>query len=471
MKSSHLAIPAAAGLLLSLAACDKDISEIGSSVSRGEVAIVVDSLIYKLDAYPEYRAEYDSRSTATLIGRISAKEYGDLKCAFVSQLLPATSIGIPDSIGREKVDSMRMVINVLRGDLTGDSLAPQQLKVYALTKSLPSDLTNRFDPTGYYNPSKPLGTRSYALNALGKNDTVYVKSKSIDISVPLPTAMALDVFDAYRTNPSIFEWPQDFAKRFPGIYVEPTFGRGCIANVNTVNFYLYYHYPTTTTVIENDEAVAKVITKKDSVSLFTVAPEVSSANILRYDVSDYIKGMADTGYSLTTSPGGYVTRIKFPADKIIESYRNSNSTMGVVSNLTFAIPAQPIENSLNIGVPPFLALIKTSEIEAFFRENRIPDNKTSFWSTYDSTTGRYRFTSMRDYILDLMESGKQLTEEDMDFTILPVNIVTEIETNQYTGESKTYVVRCSQYMTRPTMVRLDTDNSVICFTYSLQTIK
>lgn len=54
---------------------------------------------------------------------------------------------MPDSA---QVDSMKLVLSVPRGQLTGDSLAPQQLRAFQLSKSLPLDINNTFDPTGYY---------------------------------------------------------------------------------------------------------------------------------------------------------------------------------------------------------------------------------------------------------------------------------------------------------------------------------
>ena len=112
----------------------------------------------------------DTRSTTNLLGRISVPEYGDLHCSFVSQLLSTARLDIPDSIPISQIDSMKLVLYVPRGELTGDSLAPQQLKAYRLTKTLPSDINNHFDPTGYYDPTSTLGSRSFTISALGMRD-------------------------------------------------------------------------------------------------------------------------------------------------------------------------------------------------------------------------------------------------------------------------------------------------------------
>ena len=469
MKLTRIALPAF--LLLAMTACDDDTSVIGSSLSKGEVVITIDSITHAVEAWPEYRPEYDSRSSSTLLGRLSVDSYGDLRCSFVAQLLPSTSLGIPDSIMANRVDSLRMMVRVARGGFTGDSLAPQQLKVYALTKQLPSDLTNKFDPTGYYDPESPLGVRTYTLTALSKTDSSFYKDKYIDIPVKLPDSYASRIFVAYHTKPSLFAWPSTFAQSYPGIYVEQTFGRGCVANLASVNFYLYYHYPYQEPYTEDGTVNYRIVTKRDSVSLLTIAPEVTSANCITYRPGAEIERLAGEKKALITTPGGYVTRMKFPADEIIADYRSHDSSLGIVSRLSFEIPAQQVTNSHGIGIPTTLLMVKTSELASFFNENRIPDDKTSFWARYNSTTGRYSFTGMRDYILSLMESGQTPSESDMDFTLVPVAITTEEETNLYTQEVTTYVTRCAPYMQKPSMAILDTDHSVIVFTYSTQTMK
>ena len=458
--------------LASFVACDDEVSQIGSSLSRGEVEIFLDSLEYDIEAAPVYLSDYDARSTTDLIGRINVPEYGSLRCSFIGALMPATSINIPDSIPREFIDSLRMIVAVPRGHLTGDSLAPQQLKVYTLNRQLPADVSNSFDPSEYYDPSRPLATASYALTKLNLQDTLFRKGIAIEIPVRLPKESALQVYDRYKSDPSIFEWPATFAKVFPGIYIEPSFGRGCIANVGAVDFYLYWHHLKTETKVETDGTVIKKeVVVKDSVSVFSTAPEVVCANLIDYEPSQAIRSMAAAGRHIITTPGGYALRIKFPAEKIISDYQNKEHSMSMISGLSFAVPASPVKNDFGINAAPYLAMIKTSELDSFFSSNKVPDNVTSFWAPYNGVSGRYSFTSMRQYILDLIAKGSAITDDDCDFTLVPVNIVSESETNSYTGVTTTTVTRCMPYMLAPTMTELFAQRSIICFTYSLQTIK
>ncbi|MCM1505488.1 MAG: DUF4270 domain-containing protein, partial [Muribaculum sp.] len=229
-------------LALSTLSCDDEVSPIGGSIAGGEVSIQVDSL-FEVQGNSVACPVFDSKTRAFMIGRLYAEDYGDLDCSFVAQLMPGLSMEIPDSIGETNLAGMKLRLQYSNDAFTGDSLMPQQLTVYRLNKQLPSDINSGFDVSGYYDEANPLGKKTFTASALGANDTVYKKSYRT-VYVDMPREMAVDVFRQYRTNPSMFQWPAEFAKYFPGIYVKSTFGRGLVVNFTTADFNLYYRYKT-----------------------------------------------------------------------------------------------------------------------------------------------------------------------------------------------------------------------------------
>ena len=496
---------AAGAILLS---CEDQTPTVGSALASGEVQIALDSLIWngtmqsiyrgdqekkvecpKINYTTVYDEAVDTRSTTNLLGRISVPEYGDLNCSFVSRLMCTTKLDIPDSIINkpERIDSMKLILTVPRGALTGDSLAPQQLRVFRLTKSLPSDIDNRFDPTGYYDPSDPLGTRSFTLSALGMSDSLYTHRTYVDISIPMSKEMALQTVEAY-TNPAtsgIFEWPQTFEQYFHGIYVEPTFGRGCVANIAYTDFVIYYHYFTPKTTENSDGTSTTVIeTKVGGAGVFASSPIVLSSNNVTYRPSSLLNTLAAENQAIITSPGGYKVNFRFPGRELVDLYLDSQSKMAVVSNLKFSIPAEEIQNDYGITPPPYLLMVKTSKLSEFLASNSLPDNKDSFYAAYSSSEQLYSFSSMRSYILDLIQNG--IKDEDLDFTIIPANI--EFETNESSYDSSSYYswllgyssssssttsypTKCTPYIAKPSMCRLKMDEAQTVFSYSLQQMR
>lgn len=473
--SKYISAAAPALLALSmLASCEDDVSPIGSGLFDQQVAVYVDSSAYNLLGHTVEAQNVDARSSSFMLGHISVPEYGQLSASFVSRILSAGEMQIPDSITTEMVDSMRLVIEMPRSMVTGDSLAPQQLTVYRLTKELPTDITSDFSPEGYYNPANPMGRANYTLSAIAYSDSAFRAYKNIPVSVKLPQAYARETFDAYREDPSIFEWPDRLSAKFPGIYVRPTFGRGCVAAISAAKFYTYWHYTIQRTVVE-DEVTKKVnVLMKDSVCLFSTAPEVLASNNISYTPSEAIKARVAAGEEIVTTPLGYRVRFTFPGRKLIEDYRNSNKELSIINNLALSIPAEKIDNDFDIDPAPNMLMIQTDKIADFFAEGKVPDNLIAFSSAYDTEKQRYYFSQLRNYIVDLNQQYTALSEEEFDklcdFTLIPVALTYETVTNSDNTTTK-YVTGCTPYLAKPTMVKLDTGKSMIVFTYTHQNIQ
>lgn len=473
MKLNRIILPIIASLLTSafVSSCEDDVSPIGGSIVNGEVSISVDSLILKVDASTVRSMNVDSRSTTTLIGNINIPEYGKLSAAYVTQLLSASSMLIPDSIGVNRVDSMKMILEMPRSMTIGDTLAPQQLKIYRLNRQLPSDILSNFNPEGYYNPEDEVASRNYTLSALALGDTAFRQLKTLTVGINLPKQWAVDAFNAYRNGSEIFGWPQEFNKVFPGLYVCPTFGRGAMANVQATRLFLYYHYFTSKNVVENDVSVTKRITVRDSVCLFSSSPEVIGSSILSYEPSVSLQQLVSEGKKIITTPSGYRVRLTFPAEQILKQYWASDHNLSVINNLTFALPATSVPNNHEILPPPDLLMIKTSEIDDFFAKGKVPDNLNSFRGTYSSSRGRYEFSSLREYIVDLKNKGQQIKPEDVDFTLIPVQYTSETVSSSYDGSATIYTTGCTPYISSPRMALIDTDRATIVFTFTSQYVK
>lgn len=448
--------------------CQDDISDIGNSLTRDEVVITIDSVGFRLSGKSVAAPVIDARSTTNMIGEIDVPEYGRLKCSFVARLLSATNMNVPDSIPVDSVCGFQMKLTVPRSSVTGDSLAPQKLQVYELTKQLPDSITNAFDPTGYYTPESLLGTKSYTASAAGITDTKWVNASQIKIPVDLSKDKGVEIFKRYRENPETFSWPATFAKYFPGVYVDNNFGRGCVMSISQANFNILYKVGVKETSYNKEDSTyhTVIVTRIDTVTVFATAPEVLSSNNISLRPSSMVTDAVDRGEVIIQSPAGYNATVRFPAQEIIDKYREQSGNLSVINNLSLSIPAVAPDNDFGIGVPPSLLMVKTSEMKEFFEKNKIPDDKTSFWANYSDKTKSYAFSSMRDYIVELIEQGNEVDPEDMEFTLVPVLITTETDGSG----SGSYVTACTPYQVRPAFARLDMEKAEIRFTFSRQQI-
>ncbi len=455
---------------LFFASCEDEVSPIGGSIVNNEVTINVDSTIFKLPSQSVYSDVVNARSDVNQIGNLDIPEFGSLSTDYVTQMLAASSLNLPDSITANHVDSTKLVLRMPRAKIIGDTLAPQQLTVYRLTKPLPSSLTSDFNPKGYYNSLEPVNSKNYTLSGLNLSDSAFRKNTHITVNVNLPREWGRDAFRAYRTNSEIFQWPSTFCKEYPGFYVKSSFGKGAMANVDITKVMVYYHYQIERIVVENDEAVKKVVTMKDSIALFSSAPEVLSSSLFKFSPSQNLQAMAENGKCIVTAPLGYTVNLTFPAETLLDQYWANDRNLSIINNLTLTLPASSVANKYGLMPPPDLLLIKRSEIENFFANGNLPDNISSFHGQYVSAKGRYEFSSMRKYIVDLLTKKGNIKPEDVEFALIPVNVTSETQSN-VDGSTSIYLTSCTPYITRPAMAEIFTDRAGIVFTYTSQMIK
>lgn len=466
----HCLAVAFATVSLLFTACEDETSGIGNSISSSEITISIDSIYYNLDARTIEAPAFESRSYYGLLGSVSVPEYGDLQCSYVTQFLPSETLNIPDTIKSNDIDSVKMILTVPKTYLTGDSLAPQQMSVYRLTKQLPEDISSSFNPEGYYNPTDPMVRKSYTLSGYTYNDSTFVNSRNVKINARLPQELGVELFEKYQKSPEIFVWPEKFAEYWPGVYVTPSFGKGCIAPVQSTGVYLYFPKTIVSKETDDNGETQLVYTQvADSICVLSNAPEVLSNVNISYKPSDNLRRMISEGRNIVTTPGGFTVSFNFPVKEILKEYWAEEYDLGVINNMIFSLPASLIRNAYGLGMPPALLMVKTSDLNSYFADGKLPDNKNSFYSIFSSEDNSYTFSSMRDYIVALKEKGESnITEEDTNFTLIPVNVTTEDYTDPSTGILVTQVTSTTPYIIQPTMMELDTKKALIIFTYSNQ---
>lgn len=462
MKRILTAIAATAPLMLSFIACDES-STIGNSIAEDVIGIYVDSS-FTLTGSTARIDSVQSRTVSQLIGRIDAKGYGKLASDVVTQFMAASNIDTTN-LKEENIDSLMLSMYVTKGEFIGDSVVPMGIEVYRLNKALPSPIYSNLDPADYYSPSDKLGSTIYNLSA---NTNGATSDGSTVISVKLPLDLAKYLYKSYVTNPESFNTPTSFAKVFPGIYIKNSFGSGRFSRITRTLMTLHYHYDVKT-------SDGRDSTLYSTGNYFAVTPEIVTNNNIRLDISSDITELVEKGENIVLAPAGLEVNIKFPAQKIIETFESGNNPVKVLNSVTFSVPSEYIPNATSIPQPQYLLLVLKKDKENFFAKNTLPDNITSFYATYNSTTGTYDFGEMRQYIKKLMSQTEPISEEDYTFTITPVSAVFETQNSNYYSyyygsSSQQTLTMLSPYVASPVMTRLLLDKAKIKLTYSKQSL-
>ena len=118
--------------------------------------------------------------------------------------------------------------------------------------------------------------------------------------------------------------------------------------------------------------------------------------------------------------------LKLPVQEILDKYKNNSDALTVFNSVSLEIPVEELENENNIDPPQYLLLVPTAKKSEFLSKTNVPDNETSFYAQYDSQNKRYVFSEMRDYFIKILEEkdGKA-DEEDSEFTLTPIDVVTD----------------------------------------------
>lgn len=449
---------------LPITSCEEDASsQLGSSVLQNDVEIEVDSS-FTITASAVEHNDLEVRTLLQMLGRIDAGGYGRFESDYVTQFLSSTAIDTTN-IKKSNIDSLLLVMNVPSGSFFGDSVLPQGIKVFELTKNLPDTIYSNFDPKaqGYFDASKPLATGVFNVSKFMAPDSLKEQTNNV-IALTLPKELALRLYQAYLDNPAVFSKPKEFNEKvFKGLYISNGYGSGRVVGIGATVMQVYYHRDF------KSESTGKDTTEVKAGNWFASAPEVISNNFLRYKPAESILKDIAAGQQLIVAPAGYYVKAKFPFKEILEKYQAKKKKYSVVNSLKFKLPGKYITNDLKINVPENLLLIKADERRNFFAQHKLPDSKTSFTATYSESDNAYNFGDLSAYVnllLEKIDKGEKIEDSDLEFAICPVNMVYDTQQSGYYNYK--VLSSISEWASSPVMVRLDFSKAELVFTFSTQ---
>ena len=455
---------------ITLIACNDEITSIGSSLDNTKIEVTVDSTFVNLTGTSVYADSIIGRTTDPLLGNLTVENYGTLNTGFLTQFMPTLNI---DTLGVtvNTLDSIKLSLSYYNKDLFGDSLAPMVMNIYRLDKTVKGPLYTNLDPNEYYSPenllvSFPFGssTDGYLDEANSTEDNP-IYYKRMDIKMPL--WLGKEIFEKYKEDPEIFSMPSEFAKFFPGIYMNISYGNGRMVNIRGIYMSMFYRAV---------DSVGKLDTL--TYNYMGVTPEVSSINhfALTPDatlLNNVAEGNASGKKVYVQAPVGYMPIVKLPVQNIIDKYNEKideqNNALNILNALSFSIPAV-VEEDAKLTPPEHLLLIRASKVKDFFEDKLIPDNINTVYATYDKDKKVYDFGNIGNYIREIMDrEDPTVTEDDETIALIPVQIISETSTSYY--DTTTSIVSVTPHSASPGFVELDLSQAMIKITYTTQSVR
>lgn len=457
------------GLLLATAliACNDDISDIGASVDNSKIEITADS-IFSFDGDDNYSTLLEAvpnRTVTQLLGNVEIPQYGKLSSDFITQFMPAISIDTT-GVTEESLDSLVLSLNFSYDSFIGDSLAPMQLSVYRLNKTIGKPVYSNIDPSEYYSPDDLLIRRSYNASVLGLPSSQQ-KLGYKTVSVKLPIELGKELFNSYRENPNNFSTPRLFSENvFAGMYVQSSYGNGNLLNIQQAIVSMYY---------KKNEIIDEIDSTYNAAQVYmAITPEVICNNLIRTEVSEDILSRVEQGELYIQSPAGLDAVIHFPAQDIINRFREATESkegkysQGILNGVNFSVPifANP-KNNFGINPPQYLLFVRKSEKDKFFQSKQLTDDTNTFYAQLNESTRTYDFGNIRNYILEIMKREENYqgnaTAEDEEIVLTPIWVYTETTSNK-----QVIISDIVPYITQPTQARIDKENIKIKLVYSSQ---
>lgn len=468
MQIKKLTSLLAAAALFGIVACDNadPLAMPGASLVVTPFEISIDST-FTLNARSVANPKVQSRTTTQLLGAIEAPNYGKLRADMAAQLFPSTNIDV-DGV---ELDSVKLQLVFSKTGFVGDSLAPIGFEVYPLTDTLPYPIYSNTPIAGKFDPDNCMGQGMFtAVGGAISNEAAANAYRFAYAS--LPKEFGQKILDAFK-NPATrpyFNDPEQFALNvFPGVYVRTNFGSGRVTRVMDTRLVLYYQKRSK---IANSDGVLV-----DSLQhLFTYAmvsaPEVTSNTFISYQHSASLAQLINQGQAVVASPAGYDVELTFPIKKVIQSYeQGTEQALSLINTMTFSLPVDSIANGRGIKPPQYLLMVLKKDKDKFFAANKLPDDVTSFTATYNANSMTYNFGNLRNYLLEMMAKGGNLTEDDYTFVLTPVSMVMEDSQSSYYAVTESSLSGMSPMIAMPSLANLLFEKAKIKLTYSKQSLQ
>ncbi len=436
---------------------------IGSSIIDTTSSIIQDSS-FTVTGKSVSNEKVLARTSTQLVGQVSSSGFGQISSDVVTELMPVVAV---DTTGTREdwIDSCRLTLKIPEGGFTGDSIVPMRLNVYALNKTLPSPIYSDFDPEGYYDPTKVLGSISYSVKSAKIIGTASTGTWR-ELYVPIPVEYARSMFRLYKSHPEVFADPAEFKKHYPGLYITSSFGSGRVMNFNATELDVFFRQR------EELENGTDTIYPASTQSYAGSTPEVLTNNNINLTVDENVLKMVNNGEAIVMGPAGFEVNLNFPIQEIIDSYKaNTKDALAVINSLSFEVPAEEIVNQYGIKPPKCLLLVKKGKKDEFFAGDSLTNNKNSFYAYYSSSKKSYTFNGMREYITDIINNkGGIASNEDINLILTPIDITTYTQQASYYTSASTVVTKIAPSVSFPSIAKLRLDKAKIKIVYSRQSI-
>lgn len=452
--------------------CDDNTDSLGAGMlpDEDEITVGTENFEVKTQSAKFEDGKVYAKTDIGYVGRFTDNEYGFgyYEGSYLTELNCVDDLTFPKPYDK---DNNRSPINMVSPDLDksiigvdviltyydffGDSITPMQVSVYQLNENLNKYYYTDINPEEYYAKTDLLGKKMFSavdLSDSTRHSSQYVPS----VRIPIPKEIGKEIVERNWAHPEDFKNSEAFREFFKGLYVTSEIGSGTVLYVKYTELEIRYNGVYLDSL---GNALKKHNSDVDSMYVgsrsFASTMEVLQSNQIKIAEDEINDKVNETDWTYLKSPAGIFTKAVLPINTMVEKLDLEKDTINAV-RLTFDTYHHDKTNQFSMNAPQAVLLIREKEADAFFVDNKLPNNTTSY--TAYLSNNQYAFTNITrlvtTYIKEMEDAKKEdpnLDEEqwlkDNPVVIIPVTI----------GQSSSPagpVINNVQHDMRPTYVKI-----------------
>lgn len=423
IKLKYMAGVAFAAMAIS---CDEDTLTVGNSLTDQSDKLDMVAATFTVDTTRTVKADSVlTLSSKCYLGKVRDPETGaDVTSEFTTQfhLLETTYITPQDSIkarydGKVAADSCTLTLYLQSPFKTQDSLTAMKIRVHELDKPVEEGqfYYSNFNPytlnllrDGGIDKGKVFTYKNLTQKDSLRELSSYIENINITLNEPY-TGKDGTLYNNYGTYllRTYFEHPEYYRNSYsfahnvcPGFFFEVVDGYGFHAQVSDVLLRAFY-------TIQRDSSVRSSL-------VVASTKEVLQTTRITNDKTAIDSLSNETKHTYLKTPAGLFTQVKLPVEKI-KNYVDADGISHKNDSLLSAkITFQRLNNDTTdyrmLGIPSSILMVQQDSLASFFEKSKVPDSKTSYFTTFSSTYNTYTFTNISNLITELWnmkESGKK----------------------------------------------------------------
>lgn len=381
MKKSFVYILVA---LICCIACDDNTGTLGNSITPGSDSIDIKTRTYYATTRSVAVDSVLGKTSKVYLGRFTDPQTGSLlEADFIAQFNCVEGGNVFPPADSIKGDSaVRTELRLFFTTFFGDSTNTMEAEVYQLLNTLEEGekyYTN-VDPTLFYDPSSaPLTKKVYtAIDYTLEDSELSDNEHYANVCIPLPNHIGNEMIKTYRSNPEFFANATSFIENIcSGYYIKSTHGDGTVLYIDQVALNVHF---------------ADMNTDSVYVTQFVSSEEVLQTSRFSTQKVDHL--VADSTCTYLKTPAGIFTEVTLPIAEMTADGDSINS-----AKIIFTRYNDAEETRYQFGTPETLLLVRKSEMDTFFEKNRLTDNVSAFYTTYNKTYNRYEYSNIARLII------------------------------------------------------------------------